>query len=70
MFRHDIIIVGGGLSRLSAALSVKSADVAVISKVHPLRSHSIAAQGGINAVLTTNDRVVIRPKGQDCEANR
>ena len=56
MFQHDIIIVGGGLSGLRAALSVKSADVAVISKVHPLRSHSIAAQGGINAVLATNDR--------------
>jgi succinate dehydrogenase / fumarate reductase, flavoprotein subunit len=56
MFQHDIIIVGGGLSGLRAALSVKSADVAVISKVQPLRSHSIAAQGGINAVLAANDR--------------
>ncbi|PWB53303.1 MAG: fumarate reductase (quinol) flavoprotein subunit [Candidatus Methanoperedenaceae archaeon] len=56
MFRHEIIIVGGGLAGLRAALSVRSADVAVISKVHPLRSHSIAAQGGINAVLGSNDR--------------
>jgi succinate dehydrogenase / fumarate reductase flavoprotein subunit len=56
MIRHDIIIVGGGLAGLRAALSVKSADVAIISKVHPLRSHSIAAQGGINAVLGSNDR--------------
>ncbi len=56
MFKHDIIIVGGGLTGLCAALSIKSADVAVISKVHPLRSHSIAAQGGINAVLGSNDR--------------
>jgi succinate dehydrogenase / fumarate reductase flavoprotein subunit len=56
MFRHDIIIVGGGLAGLRAALSASSADVAVISKVHPLRSHSVAAQGGINAALGNDDR--------------
>ncbi|HEX7575181.1 MAG TPA: FAD-dependent oxidoreductase, partial [Candidatus Methanoperedens sp.] len=56
MFRHDIIIVGGGLAGLRAALASSSTDVAVISRVHPLRSHSIAAQGGINAVLSENDR--------------
>ncbi|MFZ3060872.1 MAG: FAD-dependent oxidoreductase [Candidatus Methanoperedens sp.] len=56
MFRHDIIIVGGGLAGLRAALAIRGADVAVISRVHPLRSHSVAAQGGINAALGKNDR--------------
>lgn len=56
MFRHDIIIVGGGLAGLRAALAGKDADVAVISRVHPLRSHSVAAQGGINAALGKTDR--------------
>ncbi|VVB94893.1 Fumarate reductase (CoM/CoB) subunit A [uncultured archaeon] len=56
MFRHDIIIVGGGLAGLRAALAIKGADVAVISRVHPLRSHSVAAQGGINAALGKNDK--------------
>src|SRR3990172_8369903 len=51
-FQHDIVIVGSGLAGLRAALEVaKSADVAIISKVYPTRSHSGAAQGGIAAAL-------------------
>jgi succinate dehydrogenase / fumarate reductase flavoprotein subunit len=50
---HDILIVGGGLAGLRAAIEAKRSgrDVAILSKVHPLRSHSVAAQGGINAAL-------------------
>src|SRR5512139_549323 len=50
---HDILIVGGGLTGLRAAIEAKRAgcDVMVLSKVHPLRSHSVAAQGGISAAL-------------------
>jgi succinate dehydrogenase / fumarate reductase flavoprotein subunit len=50
---HDILIVGGGLAGLRAALEAKRSgcNVAILSKVHPLRSHSVAAQGGINAAL-------------------
>ncbi|MCK9226649.1 MAG: FAD-dependent oxidoreductase [Syntrophorhabdaceae bacterium] len=52
---HDVIIVGGGLAGLRAAVGLcEKYDVALISKVHPLRSHSIAAQGGINAALGNN----------------
>ncbi len=55
MLSHDILIVGGGLAGLAAALSSDpDLSVAVISKVHPLRSHSVAAQGGINAPLGNN----------------
>ncbi|MDD1713116.1 MAG: FAD-binding protein [Methanoregulaceae archaeon] len=51
--QHDVIIVGGGLTGIRAALQLVDAglDTAVISKVHPLRSHSVAAQGGMNAAL-------------------
>ncbi|HIH87107.1 MAG TPA: FAD-binding protein, partial [Methanosarcinales archaeon] len=50
MITHDIIILGGGLAGMRAALEAsKEVDVAVISKQHPLRSHSGAAQGGIAA---------------------
>ena len=54
MFEHDILIVGAGLAGLRAAVEgVRNGmDVAVVSKVHPVRSHSNAAQGGINAPLT------------------
>ena len=50
---HDILIIGGGLAGLRAAIEAQKAgrDVAILSKVHPLRSHSVAAQGGINAAF-------------------
>ena len=56
MFDHDVLIIGAGLAGMRAALSAREngADVAVVTKVHPVRSHSNAAQGGINAAL--NDR--------------
>ncbi len=49
---HPVLVIGGGLAGLRAALEVKKhCDVAVISMVYPVRSHSCAAQGGINASL-------------------
>jgi succinate dehydrogenase / fumarate reductase flavoprotein subunit len=56
LFSHDVVIVGAGLAGLRAGLEAcKTADVAVVTKVHPLRSHSVAAQGGINAALSKED---------------
>jgi succinate dehydrogenase / fumarate reductase, flavoprotein subunit len=55
---HDIVIVGGGLTGLMAAVEAPpGADVAVISKIYPTRSHSGAAQGGFNAALGADDSV-------------
>ena len=61
MIHHDVIIVGGGLSGLRAAIEAKRAgvDVAILSQVHPGRSHSGQAQGGINAALANH------PDGRD-----
>src|SRR3990172_235028 len=51
-FQHDIVIVGAGLAGLRAAVEcVEEADVAIVSKVLPTRSHSGAAQGGITASI-------------------
>jgi len=55
MIDHDILIVGGGLTGLRAAVGLCDRfNVGLISKVYPVRSHSICAQGGINAALTNN----------------
>jgi succinate dehydrogenase / fumarate reductase, flavoprotein subunit len=50
---HDVLIIGSGGSGLAAAIfaSDDEFDVAVVSKVHPLKSHTVAAQGGVNASL-------------------
>ncbi|MBF0418055.1 MAG: FAD-binding protein, partial [Magnetococcales bacterium] len=57
MQSHDLIIIGAGLAGMRAALEgVKAGiDVAIISKIHPLRSHSCAAQGGVNAAINPKD---------------
>jgi succinate dehydrogenase / fumarate reductase, flavoprotein subunit len=55
--KHDVLVIGAGLAGQRAALAAAEAgvSVAIVSKVHPVRSHSNAAQGGINAALQEGD---------------
>ncbi len=54
---HDVLIIGAGLAGQRAALAAADAGatVAIMSKVHPVRSHSVAAAGGINAAISIGD---------------
>jgi succinate dehydrogenase / fumarate reductase, flavoprotein subunit len=57
MPEHDVLIIGAGLAGQRAALAAAQtgASVAIMSKVHPVRSHSVAAAGGINAAISADD---------------
>jgi succinate dehydrogenase / fumarate reductase flavoprotein subunit len=57
MPQHDVLIIGAGLAGQRAALAAAQGgvSVAIISKVHPVRSHSVAAAGGINAAISVSD---------------
>jgi len=57
MPQHDVLVIGAGLAGQRAALAAaeSGASVGIISKVHPVRSHSNAAAGGINAALNVED---------------
>jgi succinate dehydrogenase / fumarate reductase, flavoprotein subunit len=50
---HDVLVIGAGCAGMRAAIAAFDAgvDVALLSKIHPTRSHSGAAEGGINAAL-------------------
>ena len=54
---HDVLIIGAGLAGQRAAIAAAKtgATVAILSKVHPVRSHSVAAAGGINAAINPVD---------------
>ena len=54
---YDLLVIGAGLAGMRAAMATPPGmSVALISKVHPVRSHSVAAQGGINAAMRPDDR--------------
>ncbi len=56
---HDVLIIGGGGAGLRAAIAAvetnPALNVAVISKVYPMRSHTVSAEGGAAAVIKSND---------------
>lgn len=59
MYEHDILVVGGGAAGLRAAIAAVQTDphlnVAIVSKVYPMRSHTVSAEGGAAAVIKPND---------------
>ncbi len=76
IYTYDAIVVGAGLAGCAAARELQQAGkkVAVITKLHPLRSHSGAAQGGINAAFSDEDSVELHEfdtvKGSDYLADQ
>src|SRR5262245_48423625 len=61
LLSHDILIVGGGGAGLRAAIAIGEENpnlrVGVVSKVYPMRSHTVSAEGGAAAVIKANDSI-------------
>ncbi len=58
---HDVVLVGGGAAGLRAAIAIAETDpgldVAVVSKVYPMRSHTVSAEGGAAGVIADDDSI-------------
>lgn len=57
--QHNIVVIGGGGAGLRAAIAIAETnphlDVAIVSKVYPMRSHTVSAEGGAAAVTGDDD---------------
>jgi len=77
-FNHDVVVVGGGAAGLRAAIAAASLSeklsVAIVSKVYPMRSHTVSAEGGMAAVLKEYDSMELHAldtiKGSDYLADQ
>src|SRR3972149_508140 len=58
-YKYDVVVVGGGGAGLRAAIAIAETNpalkVALVSKVYPMRSHTVSAEGGAAAVIKEND---------------
>jgi fumarate reductase flavoprotein subunit len=58
---HDILLIGGGGAGLRAAIAIAEADprtnIAMVSKVYPMRSHTVSAEGGAAGVAGDDDTI-------------
>jgi len=76
--RHDIVLVGGGAAGLRAAIAAIEADpelsVACVSKLYPMRSHTVSAEGGAAGVVRDDDSLELHAydtlKGSDFLADQ
>ena len=66
MSAHDIVIVGGGGAGIRAAIAASEVSsklsIALVSKVYPMRSHTVSAEGGTAAVLREFDNLDLHAK--------
>ena len=76
--KHDVLLVGGGGAGLRAAIAAseayRGADIGVVSKVYPMRSHTVSAEGGTAAVMREDDNLDLHAydtiKGSDFLADQ
>jgi fumarate reductase flavoprotein subunit len=78
VIRHDIVLIGGGGAGLRAAIEAAElwpeASIACVSKVYPMRSHTVSAEGGAAALARDDDSLDLHAydtlKGSDFLADQ
>ena len=61
IIRHDIVLIGGGGAGIRAAIAAAEArpdcSIAMVSKVYPMRSHTVSAEGGAAGAIAADDNL-------------